>query len=209
VARILVVDDDAQARGVLEALLRYDGHEVVLAANGRQGLLAARDQGCSVILSDVKMPGMDGIEFCREIRKDPDLKDAYVILATGMDTSSQRTEGIAAGADDYIGKPIRADELQARVRLAIRFRVLREEIADLHRRTAEADRARVDHESLRAKVQEMRGDLGLSLGTLLDAARRAAENARSGDMKFALGSIEAVAAEIEALRARVSPRAGA
>jgi DNA-binding response OmpR family regulator len=169
----------------------------------------ARDRAPEIVLSDVNMPGMDGIEFCRAIRADADLRGIYVILATGVDTPQQRTEGIAAGADDYVAKPIRADELQARLRLATRFRVLQREVADLQRRAADADRIRLDAETFQGRVKDLRGELGIALGTILDGVRRTAENARSGDLKFAAASAEKVVAEVEALRTRVAPPPGA
>lgn len=207
-ARVLLVDDDESARGVIEALLRFEGHEVVMAANATQGLFMLKERSPDVVLSDIAMPGMSGIEFCRALRKDPAVKDAYVILATGLDSQEIRTQGIASGADDYVGKPIRADELNARIRMAVRIRGLSREIADLKRRVQEAEKSRSELDTVRGRVSKLRGDLTENLGTLLDGARRALETSRQGDAKGTHGALERLCAEIEGLRERIAPREG-
>lgn len=207
-ARVLLVDDDDSARGVIEALLRYEGHEVAMAANAAQGLFMLKERSPDVVLSDISMPGMSGIEFCRTLRKDPETKDVYVILATGFDSPEVRTQGIASGADDYIGKPIRADELNSRIRMALRIRGLAKEGAELKRRLQEADRAKLEIDQVRARVTGLRGDLTTSLGTLLDSVRRAVETSRQGDAKATHGILEKLLTEIEGLRERVAPREG-
>ena len=207
-SKILLVDDDETARGVIEALLRYESHEVHLAANGKQALFMVKDKAPDIVLSDIRMPGMSGIEFCRELRKDPSTKHTYVILATGFDTPESKTEGIASGADDYIGKPIRADELYARVRIGARIRALGREAEELKRRLAEAEKARTEGERLASRLSSLRGDLTLTLGTLLDEARRAADTCRQGDLKFACAALEKMTSEVEALRNRIAPREG-
>jgi DNA-binding response OmpR family regulator len=204
--RILLVDDDESSRGVLEALLKYEGHEIALAANARQALFMIAERAPDLVLSDIQMPGMTGIDFCRELRKDPATRETYVILATGFDTPEARTLGIAAGADDYIGKPIRSDELNARVRLALRLRGLAREAADLRKRIAEGEKVRMELEGVRSGVARLRGDLTEALGSAVDSARRAAESVRQGDAKISFERAEKVVAEIEALRDRVAPR---
>lgn len=204
--RILIVDDDESSRSVLDALLKYEGHEIVLAANAKQALFMIKESPPDLVLSDVQMPGMTGIDFCRELRKEPATRETYVILATGYDTPDARTQGIAAGADDFIGKPIRSDELNARVRLALRLRGLAREAADLRRRNAEGEKVRLELEQTRAGIGRLRGELTEALGAALDAARRSVEAIRQGDSKASLERAEKVAAEIEALRDRAAPR---
>jgi DNA-binding response OmpR family regulator len=207
-ALILLVDDDEAARGVIEALLKYEGHEVVLAANGTQALFMVKERTPDIVLSDIHMPGMSGIDFCKELRKSPLLRDTYCILATGFDTPEVKTQGIASGADDFIGKPIRADELNARVRMGLRIRGLNREAGDLRKKIQESEKARAELEQVKARITKLRGDLTASLGSVLDAARKAAETSRQGDVKASFASIERLATEIEGLRDRVAPREG-
>jgi CheY-like chemotaxis protein len=204
--RILLVDDDAQSRGVLEALLKFEGHEILKAANAKQALFMIAEKAPDIVLSDIQMPGMNGIEFCMELRKEPATREIYVILATGFDNPDVRTQGIAAGADDYLGKPIRSDELNSRVRLGLRLRGLAREATDLRRKIAEGEKVRMELEGMRGSVTKLRGDLTESLGSLLDSARKAAEAARQADPRITLERSEKVLAEIEALRDRVAPR---
>jgi DNA-binding response OmpR family regulator len=205
-AKVLLVDDDETTRGVIEAILRYEGHEVVLAANGKQGLFVVKETAPDVVLSDIHMPGMTGTEFCREIRKDPALRETYVILATGFDSPESKTEGIAAGADDYVGKPVRADELSARIRLAQRVRGLHRDIGELRKRLGEGDRARQELQLLAGRTKKFRGDLVERLGTVLDTVRRAQEDCRHGELKAVHGSLEKVEAAVEELRTSIAPR---
>jgi len=204
--RILLVDDDAAARGVLEALLKYEGHELVLAANAKQALFMVKEHPPDLVLSDIQMPGMNGIDFCRELRKDPATRETYVILATGFDDPEMRTAGIAAGADDFIGKPVRSDELNSRVRLAMRLRGLAREAAELRKKVAEAEKVRMELENVRSGVTKLRGDLTESLGSAIDAARKAADSVRQGDTKSSFDRAEKVVTDLEALRDRVAPR---
>src|SRR5258706_2387493 len=162
-ARILLVDDEEAARGVIEALLKYEGHEVGLAARGTKAMFMVKERAPDIVLSDVQMPGMSGIDFCRELRKAPTLRDVYVILATGFDTAEAKTLGIASGADDFVGKPIRADELNARVRMGLRIRGLVREAADLRKKIQESGKARAELEQGSAKVKKLRRDLTVSL----------------------------------------------
>jgi DNA-binding response OmpR family regulator len=207
-ALVLVVDDDEPTRGVLDALLRFEGHEVLLAANGKQALFFIKERNPDIVVSDVRMPGLGGVDLCREVRRNPVLRDTYILLATGYDTPDTRTEGIAAGADDYIGKPVKADELHARVRMGVRIRGHLREIADLKRKIGQAEKAGLELERFRGSVEKMRGDITAGLGTLLDGARRGLEASRQGDLKTSYASLERLCAGLEEMRGRVAPREG-
>ncbi len=207
-ARILLVEDDEATRSVFEAILRYDAHQVLLAANGRQALLLVREHRPDIVLSDIRMPGMTGTEFCRELRKDPDLRQTYVILSTGFDSPDVRTEGIASGADDYIGKPVRAEELQARVRIGLRIGALLKEEAELRRKVSEGEKARIETDQALGRVKKLRGDLTEALGGILDRARKLRDACLQGDAKTSLSLAEKACADLEELRSRVAPRDG-
>src|SRR6202453_1661145 len=117
---ILIVDDDEVALMVLEETLRQAGHDVSIARNGREALERMRQGECRVIVSDWEMPEMNGLELFRSIRADHYRGYVYLILLTGRDTSSERVEGLQAGADDFIGKPFDPSELLARIGTAER-----------------------------------------------------------------------------------------
>ena len=116
-ARILVTDDDPQIRRVLRTALVAQGYEVVAARNGEETLERMRDEKLDLIILDMNMPGMGGLETCRLIRS---TSDVAVIMLTVRDAESDKVEALDAGADDYITKPFSSPELLARIRAALR-----------------------------------------------------------------------------------------
>lgn len=207
-ARILLVEDDPATREVVEAILRFDAHELLLAGNVTQARVLLHDRKPEVVLSDIRMPGLSGTDFCREVRRDPLLTDTYFILYTGFDTPDQRTEALASGADDYLGKPLRADDLHARIRLGLRVRGLLHEARELRARASESGRLRVEMESSMAKVRALRAEMAEALKGLEDQARILRDACLQGDGKRSMKVSAEVAERIEALRARIAPRDG-
>jgi two-component system response regulator MprA len=118
-ARILVVDDDVRLAASLRRALIYEGHTVDIAADGPRALAIARDQPPDLVVLDVMLPGMDGVEVCRRLRDGSDLP---ILMLTARDAISDRVAGLDAGADDYLVKPFAYDELLARVRALLRRR---------------------------------------------------------------------------------------
>ncbi|MEO2104171.1 MAG: response regulator [Actinomycetota bacterium] len=118
--RILVVDNEADIRRFIEVNLRLEGFEVVSAPDGEKGLAAAFEVDPSLVLLDVMMPGIDGIEVCRRLRADPRTSHVPVILLTAKSMTVDKVVGLAAGADDYVLKPFDPMELVARVRTTMR-----------------------------------------------------------------------------------------
>ncbi len=119
--RVLVVDDSAAQRKMLVTLLRRWGFEAVACADADQALLAARDSSIGLIVSDWMMPGMTGPEFCRRLRASDRDAYQYVILLTSKSDTSDLSEGLAAGADDFLTKPVSAPELRARLNAGARI----------------------------------------------------------------------------------------
>src|SRR6266851_8532574 len=115
--RILVVDDDARLAASLQRALAYEGHTVEVAADGSGALTAARDRPPDLVVLDVMLPGLDGVEICRRLREGSDVP---ILMLTARDTISDRVNGLDAGADDYLVKPFAYDELLARVRALLR-----------------------------------------------------------------------------------------
>jgi two-component system response regulator MprA len=118
-SRILVVDDDARLAASLRRALAYEGHAVEVAADGPAALIAARDRPPDLVVLDVMLPGIDGIEVCKRLRAGSDLP---ILMLTARDAISDRVAGLDAGADDYLVKPFAYDELLARVRALLRRR---------------------------------------------------------------------------------------
>src|SRR5947208_12344033 len=105
-ARILIVDDNETNRDILMARLGPQGYELTQAADGEEALAAAREQRPDLILLDIMMPKIDGIEVCRQLKADPEMPFMPIILVTAKAGSSDVVAGLDAGADEYLTKPI-------------------------------------------------------------------------------------------------------
>jgi two-component system KDP operon response regulator KdpE len=116
-ARILVVDDEAQIRRALSAGLRAAGHDVALASDGEEALVAAAASPPDVIILDLVMPGIDGIGVIDQVRA---WSDVPIIVLSAHATERDKVEALDSGADDYLTKPFGMAELLARVRAALR-----------------------------------------------------------------------------------------
>lgn len=115
---MLVVDDDRAVRDSLRRSLEFNGYEVVLAADGAEGLVAVGAQHPDVVVVDVMMPRLDGIETTRALRAAGN--DVPILVLTARDAVGDRVEGLDAGADDYLTKPFALEELLARLRALLR-----------------------------------------------------------------------------------------
>ncbi len=116
--RVLVVDDEPAVREVLERILRHEGYDVVLAADGREAIQRQRAAPADAVVLDVLMPHVDGIEVCRRMRSAGDRTP--VLMLTARHEVSDRVAGLEAGADDYLPKPFSIDELLARLKALMR-----------------------------------------------------------------------------------------
>jgi putative two-component system response regulator len=126
--RILVVDDQPSIAGLMSQLLSMRGYEVVIAADAEQAEAEVRRQAPDLILSDVKMPGKSGYEFCRELKADPATRLIPFVLITGLSDGADKLRGIEAGADDFLNKPVLAEELTARVKSLLRVKEFTDEL---------------------------------------------------------------------------------
>jgi two-component system KDP operon response regulator KdpE len=115
--RILIVDDDPQIRRVLRTSLIAHGYEIDSARNGEEALDKLRDARFELVILDVNMPGMSGLEVCRWVRAGSDIA---VIMLTVRSEEADKVEALDAGADDYVTKPFGFPELLARIRAALR-----------------------------------------------------------------------------------------
>jgi DNA-binding response OmpR family regulator len=121
-APILVVDDDPNSLDIARTYLESRGYTVVTALDGKEALEKVEEIRPGVVLLDVMMPGMDGWEVARVIKNHPDYKDVRVVMLTARSDFQDKHEGLRAGADDYIVKPIRLEELGQRVERNLKAR---------------------------------------------------------------------------------------
>ena len=127
---VLIVEDDRNIAELLQMYLEKEGYAVTVAADGGQGLAKFRAIKPDLVLLDVMMPVMDGIETCRALRRDPALKETMVVFLSALGEEEQQLAGFGAGADDYIPKPIKPKLLLSRIQ-AILKRVAADKPASL------------------------------------------------------------------------------
>ena len=118
--RILVVDDSPSMRGIITRMLKLAGHEVMEVATGEECLQLAKKERPDLILLDIVLPGMDGVEVCRRIKGISATRLVPVVMITSLDQTNDRVRALDAGADDYMTKPFGSPELLARIRAALR-----------------------------------------------------------------------------------------
>jgi len=126
--RILIVDDESAARMALATLLRREGFEVRDVGDGAAALTECASFRPDLILLDIVMPGVDGFEVCRRIKATPETRLTPVVLITGLSETGDRIQGINAGADDFLSKPIDFNELLARTRSLLRLKQYTDEL---------------------------------------------------------------------------------
>lgn len=115
--RALVVDDEAPLAEVVASYLERDNFEVTVVFSGSEALVVARELDPDVVILDLGLPGVDGLEVCRQLRT---FSDAYVVMLTARDTEMDTVLGLTVGADDYVTKPFSPRELVARIRAMLR-----------------------------------------------------------------------------------------
>ena len=167
-ARVMVVDDNRVNRHLLLALLERGGiHQVEMAEDGIDALSRMNSFRPDLILLDLMMPNLDGFEMCRRLRADPVWKDLPVLVQSSLNRAEDRAKAFAAGATDYVTKPINAVELLARVRIHLQNRALVHDLRLFHERTeSELALARKMQERLmpaRERLAEVEAALGLAI----------------------------------------------
>jgi DNA-binding NtrC family response regulator len=130
--RVIVIDDEVNAASALETLLRQDGYEVAKANDGRAGLQVLESFDADVVLTDLRMPGMDGLELLAKVREMR--PETMVVLMTAYGTVKTAVQAMKLGAEDYLGKPIDVDELEVVLQRVIEKKNLREETQILRQR---------------------------------------------------------------------------
>jgi len=118
--KILIVDDEEDILELLRYNLEQEDYDVEIALDGKQGIEKARAFGPHLILLDIMMPGMDGVEVCQELRKDARLDDTMISFLTARSESFTQISALNSGGDDYITKPIKPNVLKSRIKALLR-----------------------------------------------------------------------------------------
>ncbi len=126
--RILVVDDEEVNLELLEAILISEGYAVTCVGDGPRALATIKAQPPDLILLDLMMPGMSGLEVCRVLKEDPETAAIPVIVVTAMGQIATKEAALTTGADDFVAKPVRSDDLCARVSAMLKVRRIRAEL---------------------------------------------------------------------------------
>jgi DNA-binding response OmpR family regulator len=129
--KVLVAEDGVTLRTILGDTLQALGYEPILTENGREALACIQREEIALVITDWQMPDMDGLELCRRLRAPNRKAYTYVILITGLAGKSRYLEGLKAGADDFIAKPVDADELAARLKVGERIVAMQRELRQI------------------------------------------------------------------------------
>lgn len=116
--RVLIVEDDHGFRTMLETMIRLEGHDVSLAANGETGFSQAMAKKPEIILSDIDMPAMNGLQLVKKLKSTAETSTAYIILLTGQGGQDAKLDALRAGADDFLEKPSSRQEILGRLEIA-------------------------------------------------------------------------------------------
>ncbi|WP_443939103.1 response regulator transcription factor [Pedobacter sp. MW01-1-1] len=127
--KILIVDDEPDILELIEYNLKKEGYQVFLASNGQEGITVAKKHHPDLIILDIMMPKMDGIEACRLMRSIPEFKNTFMVFLTARSEEYSEIAGFNVGADDYIAKPIKPRALVSRINAILRRSTGTEEVA--------------------------------------------------------------------------------
>jgi DNA-binding response OmpR family regulator len=167
---ILLVEDDTNLRDTLAYRLRHEGYSVVTAADGVQAIEAARKTRPDLIVLDLMLPGLDGLEVCKQVRVMPETQAAPIIMLTARVEESDMILGLELGADDYVTKPFSWPELRARIRTQLRRReqlAAEASTAPARHGVIEADPLRIDLDRRQVWVNGQEVELAARLFDLL------------------------------------------
>ena len=114
--KIMVVDDDKDATGLFEEVLKAEGYEAILLNESSKALQIAKGVKPDLFILDLMMPEPDGFKLCRMLRKEPEFRNTPIIIVTALNDTDSRIVAIGAGANDYLTKPFRLDELYASIK---------------------------------------------------------------------------------------------
>src|SRR5919202_1237601 len=155
--QILIIDDDPAIQILLKRTLHSQGYEVSVASNGEEVLVQARQFRPGLVLCDWNMPRMNGLQVCRQVKAAPELSTTIFILLTARNSLEDRIEGLDAGADDFLSKPIEMAELKARVRAGLR----------LHEASRDLQQANLDLQLQKQRLEAEFAEMGEYVSSVL------------------------------------------
>ena len=162
--KILIVDDEEHIVELLDFNLKNTGYETFIAVDGIEAVKIAKEEKPNLILLDLMIPGMDGFDVCKEIKKDKDMKNTSIIMLTAKGEELDKILGLELGADDYMTKPFSVRELLARVKAVLRrTSTFNEEENDVY----ESKSLKIDFERHEVNINEKKVDLTLKEFELL------------------------------------------
>src|SRR6059058_4652562 len=132
--QVAIVDDDPAIRRLVRLLLRRSGYESIEFGMGEEARQQLPQLAWDLAILDRRLPDMDGVELCHQLKSDPELRNRYIIMLTGEDDQEDKVQGLDLGADDYITKPFQYPELLARIRAGKRIVDLQKELMETNKR---------------------------------------------------------------------------
>jgi putative two-component system response regulator len=188
-AKILLVEDDPQAVGILEPILISRGFSVSVARDGVEGLDKVKIHNPDILLLDVNMPRMDGIELCRQIKNNDTLRLIPVIMLTAQADLEKKLEALEAGADDFVNKPYNTVELVTRIKSLLKVKYLNEQLDSAEAVLFSMARAIEAKDSYTQGHVERVSRLAVRLGEHLDLADEEIDSLRKGGILHDIGKI--------------------
>ena len=188
-ASILLVEDDPQAVGVLEPILISKGYSVTVARDGMEGLEKVKTNAPDLILMDIDMPRMNGIEVCRNIKNDPATRLIPIIMLTGFGDLENKIEALQAGADEFLNKPYNSLELFTRLNSLLRMRYLNAQLDNAEDVLFSMARAIEAKDVYTQGHVERVSNLAVQLGAYIGLGEEEQDSLRKGGILHDIGKI--------------------
>jgi putative two-component system response regulator len=186
---VLVADDEPNARKLLRRILEPAGYTVREADSGRNALIIAETERPDLLILDITMPDIDGIEVCRSIKSDPATHLTPVIHITGVTTREQRLRALAAGSDEFVGKPFDIEELLIRVRSLLRTKHLTDHLVSIEAVVVALARTVEARDNYTEKHLRRVANRGVAVAGRMGMSEREVEGVRLGGLLHDLGKI--------------------
>lgn len=188
-ASILLIEDDPQATGLLEPILVSKGYSVMVARDGVEGLEKVRNSTPDLILSDIDMPRLDGLEVCRTIKNNPSTRLIPIIMLTGFGDLENKIQALQAGADEFLNKPYNSLELFTRINSLLRMRYLNAQLDNAEDVLFSLARAIEAKDSYTQGHVERVSNFAVQLGAYMGLSEEDQDSLRKGGILHDIGKI--------------------